>query len=174
MTQRKPQGMGWQSWIDMQIEEGRRDGLFDDLPGTGKPLADLDRPRDEMWWVREKLRREEISYLPPGLQLRKDLEVLRADVLTMRDEAKVREAVLAFNVRIRHVNSHTLDGPSSNLMPLDVDRELARWREGRLVAVPDAERQEPQRDVAVSPPVRPSRRRWWSARRSRDRRPATP
>jgi len=171
MTQRKPKGMGWDSWIDMQIQEAEREGLFDDLPGKGKPIADLDRPRDELWWVRSKLQREGISYLPPGLQLRKDLQDLRADVLTMRDEAAVLEAVLAFNVRIRHVNSHTLEGPSSNLLPLDVEREVARWRDERLVTLPAAERQEASQ---VSPPGPRNRRRWWSARRSRDRRPATP
>jgi hypothetical protein len=173
MTQRKPKGIDFDTWIDKQIRDAERDGLFDDLPGKGKPIADLDKPRDELWWVRDKLKREGISYLPPGLQLRKDLQDLRQEVLTMRDEAQVREAVLAFNVRLRHVNSHTLEGPSSNLLPLDVDRELERWREQRLVARADAERQEPQRE-SLSPPARPTRRRWWSARRSPGRRHATP
>ena len=167
MTQRKPKGLDFDTWIDKQIRDAERDGLFDDLPGKGKPIADLDQPRDELWWVRDKLKREGIQYLPPGLQLRKDLQDMREEVLTLRDEAKVREAVLAFNVRIRHVNSHTLEGPSSNLMPLDVEREVERWRAERpVVATPVVE--------DVSPPVPPTRRRWWSARRSRDRRPATP
>ena len=172
MTQRKPKGLDFDTWIDKQIRDAERDGLFDDLPGKGKPIPDLDQPRDEMWWVREKLKREGIQYLPPGLQLRKDLQDLRDEVLTMRQEAKVREAVLAFNVRIRHVNSHTIDGPPSNLMPLDVEREVERWRSGRDRTREDAVDRD-QNEV-VSPPVPPTRRRWWSARRSRARRHATP
>jgi len=173
MTQRKPKGLDFDTWIDKQIRDAERDGLFDDLPGKGKPIADLDQPRDELWWVREKLKREGIQYLPPGLQLRKDLQDLRAEVRTMWQESQVRTAVREFNVRIRHVNSHNLDGPSSNLMPLDVEREVERWREERLVALGDAERDEVQREP-VSPPAPPTRRRWWSARRSPGRRRATP
>ena len=173
MTQRKPKGIDFDTWIDKQIRDAERDGLFDDLPGKGKPIADLDQPRDELWWVRDKLKREGIQYLPPGLQLRKDLQDMRAEVLTLRDEAKVRETVLEFNVRIRHVNSHTLEGPSSNLLPLDVDREVERWRASRDLATPETASSGTENEV-VSPPAPPTRRRWWSARRSRDRRPATP
>jgi predicted flavoprotein YhiN len=53
VTSRKPFGTGW---IDRQIREARERGEFDNLPGTGKPLPDLDKPYDENWWVRQKLR----------------------------------------------------------------------------------------------------------------------
>jgi hypothetical protein len=74
VTDRKPPGVNWETWIDRQIREGMERGDFDGLPGHGKPIADLDRPHDELWWVRDKLRREGVSYLPPTLALRKDLE----------------------------------------------------------------------------------------------------
>lgn len=35
-------------------------GEFDHLPGFGKPLAILDEPYDENWWVRRKLQAEAI------------------------------------------------------------------------------------------------------------------
>ena len=38
MTERKPPGMDFSSWIDQQIEEAAKRGAFDDLPGAGKPL----------------------------------------------------------------------------------------------------------------------------------------
>jgi len=41
MTEQKPPGMSWESWIDQQIREAREAGLFDNLPGAGKPLANL-------------------------------------------------------------------------------------------------------------------------------------
>ena len=64
MTDRKPPGLSWESWTEKQIEEGRRAGLFDGLDGQGKPIPGLDGARDEDWWVKAKLRREEIDYLP--------------------------------------------------------------------------------------------------------------
>ena len=65
MTRRKPPGAGWESWIDYQIREAQERGEFDDLPAAGKPIPDLDKPFHEMWWVKDKLRREGLSYMPP-------------------------------------------------------------------------------------------------------------
>jgi DnaJ-like protein len=67
MTRRRPPGVGWESWIDRQVREAEKRGEFRDLPGAGKPLADLDAPRDENWWIRNKLRDEGLSYTPPSL-----------------------------------------------------------------------------------------------------------
>lgn len=55
MTERKPPGVSWETWIERQIRQGMEQGEFDDLPGHGKPLRDIDQPRDELWWVRDKL-----------------------------------------------------------------------------------------------------------------------
>src|SRR3954454_18167540 len=81
VTERKPPGVSWETWIDRQVREGMERGDFDDLPGHGKPISGLDRPRDELWWVKDKLRREGVSYLPPTLAVRKDLEDARAAIL---------------------------------------------------------------------------------------------
>lgn len=40
------------------------DGKFENLPGFGKPLPLLDEPYDLHWWIRRKLRREEIPINP--------------------------------------------------------------------------------------------------------------
>ena len=55
MTARKPPGVGWESWIDKQIREAEERGEFEDLPGAGQPIPDLDKPFDELWWVKNKL-----------------------------------------------------------------------------------------------------------------------
>ena len=39
MTDRKPPQMKFNTWIDQQVAEAERRGLFDDLPGKGKPLT---------------------------------------------------------------------------------------------------------------------------------------
>ena len=57
-----------------QILEATERGAFDNLPGAGRPIEDLDKPHDELWWVKQKLRRENLSYLPPTIALRKEAE----------------------------------------------------------------------------------------------------
>ncbi|HEX6425654.1 MAG TPA: DUF1992 domain-containing protein [Acidimicrobiales bacterium] len=134
MTERKPPGVSWESWIDRQIREGMERGEFDGLPGHGKPLRDVDRPRDEMWWVKDKLRREEASYLPPTLALRKQVEDARAAIAASASEDEVRRIVADVNARIVEVNSRVTAGPPSTLAPLDPERTVERWRARRRSA----------------------------------------
>lgn len=131
MTERKPPGMSWESWIDRQIREGIERGEFDDLPGKGKPLPGVGEPLDEMWWVREKLRREEVSFLPPTLAVRKELDETREKIRRAATEEEVRRLVAAINERIRYVNSHVTAGPPSTVGPLDVEAVIERWRHSR-------------------------------------------
>lgn len=138
MTQRKPPGVSWESWIDKAVEAGRESGAFDNLSGTGRPIAGLDRPRDEDWWVKQKLREEGVSFLPPTLALRKEVEDARARMAAADSEAEVRRLVEEINTRIRTVNRMATSGPPSNLMPLDAERAVARWRAGRTGTAPEA------------------------------------
>ena len=131
MTSRKPPNVSWESWIDKAIAEGREAGAFDNLPGSGRPISGLDRPRDEDWWVKQKLRDEGVSFLPPTLALRKEVEDARAEMAAAPSEAEVRRLVEAINNRIRTVNRMAAAGPPSNLMPLDPERAVARWRAQR-------------------------------------------
>jgi DnaJ-like protein len=131
VAERKPPGVSWESWIDRQIREGMERGEFDDLPGHGKPLRDLDRARDEMWWVKDKLRRESVSYLPPTLAVRKDLDDARARIAVTESEAVVRDIVAEINARIVAVNSRVTDGPPSTLVPLDVEQVVEDWKATR-------------------------------------------
>ena len=74
MTQRKPPGTSWESWIDAQIRVAQEQGAFDNLPGAGKPLPDIDREYDPLWWVKQLTQREQISLLPPSLELLRKVE----------------------------------------------------------------------------------------------------
>jgi hypothetical protein len=38
MTERKPPGMSFETWVEHQISKGLERGDFDDLPGAGRPL----------------------------------------------------------------------------------------------------------------------------------------
>jgi hypothetical protein len=130
MTQRRPPGIGRETWIDRQIREATERGEFDDLPGTGEPIPDLDKPFDELGWVKRKLHREGLSYLPPSLALRKEAQAARAAAMQAGSEAEVREIVEGVNHDIREANRKGIAGPAIMLMPLDVERVLEEWRKG--------------------------------------------
>jgi hypothetical protein len=129
MTERRPPGIGFQTWVERQIREAMERGEFDNLPGAGKPLPDLDKPHDELWWVKDKLRREQLSYLPPTLALRKEAEDALAAALGARSERQVRRILAAINRKIVEGNRKAASGPPLNLMPFDVDRVVGHWRE---------------------------------------------
>ena len=136
MTERKPPNTSWESWIEGQIRVSMERGEFDDLPGKGKPIPDLDKPLDDMWWVREKLRREEVSFLPPTLEVRRELDLTRRQIASATDEGSVRELVGKINERIRYVNAHVVEGPPSTVMTLDEEHEVERWHANRWPASP--------------------------------------
>jgi hypothetical protein len=171
MTQRKPPGVTFETWIDRQIRDATERGEFDDLPGRGKPIGDLEQPLDELWWVRQKMRRENLSYLPPTLALRKEVEDVLAAVSRAGSEAAVREMVTAVNDKIRAANRMALSGPPLNLAPFDVDALVARWQADRPDD-PPPEQLAPVEPVGQGEPTRPRRRRLRWTRRPQERRRA--
>src|ERR1700761_7940276 len=103
MTERKPPHQSFPTWIDQQIAEAERRGVFDDLPGAAQPLP---RRRDADFtqvWLRDKLRREGVpteEMLPTPLRLRRESERLKSGLVSLRSEAEVRDAVAELNARI--------------------------------------------------------------------------
>src|SRR5262249_55979865 len=128
MTERKPPGRSWESWLDEQIAQARAEGAFDNLEGAGKPLADLDQGDDPDWWVKKLIAREKISVLPPSLELLRKVEAEMARVWTLGDEADVRGRVTALNGQISRANARMAEGPASRLAILDVDAIVEDWR----------------------------------------------
>jgi hypothetical protein len=129
MTERKPLGTSWETWIDAQIRVAREKGAFDNLQGAGKPLPNLDQEYDPLWWVKQLVKRERISMLPPSLELLRKVEQELATIEKLHDEATVRRRVAALNVEIAKVNATVVEGPPTRLGTLDVDRVVARWRQ---------------------------------------------
>jgi hypothetical protein len=43
MTERKPAGMSFETWVDNQISRSIARGDFEDLPGAGKPIPGIER-----------------------------------------------------------------------------------------------------------------------------------
>lgn len=50
-----------------RIREAMERGDFDELPGRGQPIADLDEPYDPDWWIKRWIRRERLRALPAEL-----------------------------------------------------------------------------------------------------------
>ena len=131
MTDRKPPGIGFGAWVEHKIREAAERGAFDNLPGAGKPIPDLDKPHDELWWIKRKLRAEELVHLPPTIALRKEAEQSLAAAARAGSEAEVRAIVARINARIADGNRKAASGPPLNLAPFDPERVVARWRAAR-------------------------------------------
>jgi hypothetical protein len=129
--QKKPPGVSWESWVERKIRESIEAGEFDNLPGSGEPIAELARPYDELWWLRKKLREEQLSVDPPTLVLRREYHDTLAQIAGAKTEGEVRRLVAAINEKIIYVNSHTTFGPPTELAPLDAERVVAGWRDSR-------------------------------------------
>lgn len=130
MTERKPSGVSFESWVERQLREARERGSFEGLAGTGKPL-----PRttsDELAWVREKVRQEELpvsALLPPGLAVAKEVEDLPGRLARERSEHRVRAIVTELNGRIDAARRGPQVGPPVRTALVDVEGVVAAWRE---------------------------------------------
>ncbi|GLH81152.1 DUF1992 domain-containing protein [Bradyrhizobium sp. SSBR45G] len=127
MTERKPLATSFESWVEAQIRSAQREGAFDHLPGAGKPLPDLGEEHDPLWWIKQFVRREQISMLPPSLELLRKVERELATIASLPDEAAVRRKVCDLNAEIAKVNATVLEGPPTRLGQLDADQIVARW-----------------------------------------------
>lgn len=149
------------TWVDLQIRQAMDRGDFDDLPGHGKPIADLDGRHDPDWWLKRFVERENIhGVLPPALQVRRDDADLDGRLDTMTAERQVREAVEEFNEAVRRARFQPLGGPPMITDPRDVDTEVARWKERRAERRRAAEAQAAQQPATPAQEQKPKRRVW--------------
>ena len=164
MTERKPQGMSFRSWIDQQISDASERGAFDNLPGTGKPLRGRGEPDNPDAWVLDWVRREGVStdeLLPTPLRLRKQAAQLAESLQEFASEQEVRDTVAELNDRIMEWRRLPI-GPPIFVPLVDGEAMVARWR---------AERPEPRLAATAGPAAQladdgpaagdRSRRRWW-------------
>ncbi|HEY2077387.1 MAG TPA: DUF1992 domain-containing protein [Streptosporangiaceae bacterium] len=137
MTERKPQGMSFRSWIDQQISDAAERGAFDNLPGTGKPLRGRGDPDNPDAWVLDWVRREGVpteELLPTPLRLRRQAARLAESVAEFGSEQAVRDSVAELNDQIMEWRRLPI-GPPIFVRLVDSEAMVAKWR---------AERPEPQ------------------------------
>ena len=152
------------TWVDLQVRQAMERGDFDDLPGAGKPIADLGEHHDPDWWIKKLVERENVALLPPSVQLRKEDAELDERLDGLHREDEVRRLLEDFNKRVIAARYGIPAGPPLVTMPRDVETTVAAWAERR------AERRRQARAAAAAAPApapTPARRPWWRRRRSR-------
>ena len=126
-----------QSWVDQTIDQAQRQGAFDDLPGAGKPLRDVDTRTDPDWWVKSLIQREQLDLtgaLPGVMQLRREKATYPQSLFPLPDEATVREVVADFNERVLADRRRPHAGPTSPPVVgrLDAEEMVRAWREAQV------------------------------------------
>ena len=166
MTERKPPGMDFPSWIDQRIADAEERGVFDNLPGTGKPIPGRGEADHGQAWLRDYLRREGVSadaLLPAPLRLRKEIELLTSEVQELPSERQVREIVRELNRQIIDWRRNAV-GPPIFVPLVDEEKMVASWKAGpsarpRASAPADA--------APAKGDPSPPHRRWWPRLRRR-------
>jgi hypothetical protein len=168
---RKPPPVKFQTWIDQQVADAERRGLFDNLPGAGKPLTVKPGPADGDYgqaWARDYARREGVppeEMLPTPLRLRREMERLAETAGEFRTEAEVREAAADLNRRIVEWRRIPV-GPPVHVRLVNADDLVARWRAASAARAAVAA--EARRAAAEQPASRRPRHWWrWVPRRPR-------
>lgn len=150
----------FESVVDREIRLAAERGEFDNLPGAGKPLPGWGGADDELWWIKDYLRREGLTsegMLPTSLRLAREVERLPERVRAMLSEQVVRKAVDDLNRQIAEYR-HSPSPPHVSLRAVDADAVVAQWR---------AAHQAPA-EAEPAEPTPPGARRWWQrARRGR-------
>ena len=128
MTERKPPEESWESFTERRIREAQSEGAFANLPGFGRPIPGIDEPLDENWWIRDKLRQEQLNLLPPILEARLAKERTLAGLADLKSEHEVRRRLERLNEQIRRAHFAHIPGPSDGVLPVDIEAAVREWR----------------------------------------------
>ncbi len=124
-----------QSWVDLEIQQAQRRGDFENLPGAGKPLKNLDKA-DPDWWIKGLIEREKLDLsaaLPTVMALRQERRGYPESLAGIADEVAVRERLADYNARVLEDRRKPVVGPRSPAIAgrVDVEETVAQWRELR-------------------------------------------
>ncbi|WP_104524300.1 DnaJ family domain-containing protein [Blastococcus atacamensis] len=165
MTERKPPGVSFETWVDNQIARGQARGDFENLPGAGRPLSREALSGNAYDWAVAKARREGVdtaAMLPPGLALRRERDELPERVARLAAEAEVRAVAEDYNARVEAFWRQPQESRWSPVPGLaDVEALVAGWHLARPV--------EPPAPAPAETEVRPGRAAWLAARFRRRR-----
>ena len=124
-------GAAMQRIAERKIEEAMRAGKFDRLEGAGQPLELEPVPADEnarlMWWAIRLLRQNDV--IPDDVRLRKAIDIATRHARIAGSDSELCQRVEAANALVRRLNTLGTNAIAGNVAPLDIQAELARWRD---------------------------------------------
>ena len=130
MTQ-SPSAGGWEASVERQIRAVIERGDFDNLPGSGEPIAGLDRRTTSSGGSGRRCATKDSRSSQPRWCLRREVADARDRIAAAATEEEIHRLVAAINRRIADVNAHATDGPSSDVVPLAIERVLSDWQRAR-------------------------------------------
>ncbi|WP_150308410.1 DnaJ family domain-containing protein [Planctomonas psychrotolerans] len=151
-TAGQPTGDQRAQYVRVAIEQAERRGDFDNLPGSGKPLANLHQAYDPDWWIRRKIEREKLTGLgPPALTLRSEDAGLNDRLDAASSERAVREILEEFNRRVVDARRQLQGGPPVITPTRDVEQAVVDWHERRQerLRLADEERERQAAELAA-------------------------
>ncbi|TWT63512.1 DnaJ family domain-containing protein [Rubinisphaera italica] len=128
MQEKKAPLESYEAFADRLIREAEARGEFANLPGLGKPIPGIDQPRDDNWWIKEKLRRENHNLIPSRLGVKLEAEKLLDTLESIPAESQVRDRVRKMNQKIREVHYSSAESPAVIVLPLDEEVIVEQWR----------------------------------------------
>lgn len=131
MTERKPASESWESFTERQIRQAQEAGEFERLPGFGQPIPGIDQPLDENWWLKQKLRDEQLSVTPPIIEARIRRERVLSGLNQLGSESTVRRKLEELNDFIRKAHFSPAAGPAAGVIPVDIEATVTDWRRKR-------------------------------------------
>jgi len=129
MQEKKAAHESYEAFADRLIREAETRGEFANLPGFGKPIPSLDKPRDENWWIKDKLRRENFNLLPERLQVKLEIEKLLNSLDSFSSESQLRRRIGELNQKVRDAHFSVAEGPATVLTEVDEESVVLQWRE---------------------------------------------
>lgn len=113
----------FESIADRRIGEARRAGFFDDLPGRGKPIADLGRERPPGWWAMRVVRteRDKVKFE----DLKAEIDGAMPALWRLPTEGEVVARVIELN---QAVSVHNAATTYQRMPMLSVEDTVGRWR----------------------------------------------
>lgn len=116
---------------DHRIEDAMKEGKFDNLQGKGKPLDLEPLPAEEnarlMWWALRIMKNND--FIPEEVRWRKAIDVLKARILTLRDEAGLEVLVVQVNELVLKINTLGTNAIAAGVVQLDLEHERQQLRQ---------------------------------------------
>ncbi len=114
------------SIAERRIQAAREAGMFDNLPGHGKPIPDLGEQRPPGWWAMRVAKRERSILNAENLD--SAIRDGKRSIWTMDSEPGVRATVADLNNKIDHYNRNTTWEKRPRLDP---DELVSAWQRRR-------------------------------------------